>query len=344
MKVLSSYSFLALITLLILTPLINTSFAKEGHGGGNGGDAVVCLNQPVFLSGEPVNKKLGPVKIEKIELLDFWEGRKNDFWKELSDLELKNVNLSLGGSHINYDTKIKQKIEFIRGLNQELGEELRKRFLRFYQETKLLPRNEIDDLQDANYIPLDEENCYVRQFAVQYANTPSYGNRYKIDKELFENPVTSEDTKAGLILHELLLGIAIDLYNVSNSDFIRPLNYLLNSELAESLRLDNNNSFFNKSTMKNLLTKVDFREIEGRLEASPLICNDRPINKCIALKIKVNDLLKKVGFSELNTLTNSSFRIVIYSIKYNRKLAEGLYFHNAISSEDKFKNQKKIFH
>ncbi|MDH4468151.1 MAG: hypothetical protein QE271_08835 [Bacteriovoracaceae bacterium] len=236
---------------------------------------------------------------------------------------------------------MKNQIQLIKKINKELGDELSKRFFRFYKETKLLARKDIEELNDANYAPIDEENCYVRQFAVQYANTPHYEKRYKIDKQLFEHTSTSNDTKAGLILHELILGIALDHFAATSSDSIRPLNYVLSTDLNKTFEEDN--ATLLQDSMKNLLTNMSIKKIENELINSPIRCHsDIAKSDCNAFRFEIKKILKKIGFdlpTHIKPIGDnySEFKINVFN-RSSKSDQEGI--NNWIGGKN---NSKKIY-
>ena len=226
----------AIIGAILMTFAAHPAFARADGGshGGNGGDAVVCFNQSIFRSGEPVNPAQGPVVMTSLELLDYYQGRK-----------IIGAPIKIGTSSMRYPEKVDWEIAEIAKTNSELARQMKIHFHggsigsnnygSFWNQTELKPLKEIPQLHDSNYDPVEEPNCYVTQFAFQEQYISSKAIRYTIAKEFMLGTVASEDTKAGLVLHELMLSVVLDNSFADTTDLVRPINYIFASGLQSVL-------------------------------------------------------------------------------------------------------------
>lgn len=200
---------------------VSSAFAQGGeHEVGNGGNAVVCYSDS--------SKK----NIKSVELFDYWEGKR---FKPIRGPRGEVYSLDLGGSRLSVEKKIDLFISRVK-----LGDPERAR--RYDQYAKLilsdlksflvsrLPGEPIDDDHPAG---LPSSPCYKEQFAVQFKYPTPGKRRFLIDRGLFSK--ADSDSKAGIILHEVLYRDAIVRDKHQNSDGVRLLNHFYSTPATHQL-------------------------------------------------------------------------------------------------------------
>lgn len=170
-----------------------------GHDIGNGGDVVVCYKD------DKVTKK-------SVELLDFYEAR-----------ELRNIPVLMGGPELSMDQKIGMALARLRVINPTRANRLRAYAKTAMNEVLFKRGKNLVDIPDSGHLFLDE-NCKIKQIAIQ--ETPRFPGdpRYLIDEDLWN--LLDEDGKAGLVLHEVIWR-ELRLAGVKNSVPVRYLNSLM---------------------------------------------------------------------------------------------------------------------
>ncbi len=187
-----------------------------GNEVGNGGDVIVCKGE----SG----------KIERIELLDFYEARVQEK-QELKDIEdsvppLAQINIILD--------KVSKH-------NPKLAIQYKKRSNSFFKEVTFLEKAKLNDIDDSAHLILPrKKNCSIEQIAV-FKKQKSKKN-FLIDKKLWDK--MNNTNKAGLILHEIIYE-HLSYLGEKNSVKVRQINSL----------------FFSKN-MNNMDTKSYWKKLQ----------------------------------------------------------------------------------
>ncbi len=279
----------ALLRLLPLALLFSTVAFGQGAGT-HGGHARICYTFPVYFDGSPIkfdgetdaelkvralNKNKKPYLVS-FTMVDFDEGQKIIHRKSANGASIQDeIHLPIPASgyrpfvwnHIdssgrNFESKMNfekivwQKIDEMYLTHPHTALDMTDRFLRFDSEMQPLDRSRILGIDDADYPNFDDEKCYYPQFAVQHDHSRSYGPRYEIDEYLWN--LADDETKAGLVLHELMLGIIMDGPNpIETTDLVRPINYVFAANLQKDLMAmgylnEDDLSLFNKYSFEDL--------------------------------------------------------------------------------------------
>ncbi len=216
-----------LATLLLSLSLVHPLAAlADGSSGSHGGDAIICFNQPIWQSGEQVDPRNGPLKKTKIQLADHWE------WLEKSS---PKRTLSMGPSK-NYLDKVGFVLARLQKSDPIRAEAYQKRFSKFFSVARQVERAGIPEIDDAYYDLETQKNCYRRQFAVRRDKVLPGEATFLIDKELFNDPITTAETRAGLILHEIIFEEGSKL-GQEKSDLSRYLNFMISSTFMDAYPL-----------------------------------------------------------------------------------------------------------
>ncbi len=209
--------FLTTLTLLLIS---NFCFAKAGSETGNGGDAVICYTDATRKN------------IKSVQMFDYWEQQQVE---QFGPIEL-------GAESLTVQQKIEIATERIAKFDPTLASEIKKTALNLANNIqKYIVTNYIlPDIEDAHpkVIPT-QANCYIEQFAVQYKDLQTGQRRFAISDKFYNDINATNDTRAGIILHEAIYRYAI-LQNplITNSDGIRYFNYVIASEKIGNMTLD----------------------------------------------------------------------------------------------------------
>lgn len=206
------------IAILSLTP---SAFAQKdgGYGMGNGGDAVVCYTDSTRST------------ITSVQMFDYWE----------QEQVLHFGKVDLGASSLSVQDKIQMVVYRIAKFDPVLAEEIKSKALNLANNIQnyLATSYQLPEIDDANpkVIPT-QKNCFIEQYGVQYKDVITGQRRFLISDKFYNFPGTSNDDKAGLILHEAIYRYAILQNSVlNNSDGVRYFNYIVASKKIESLAL-----------------------------------------------------------------------------------------------------------
>ena len=177
------------------------SFAQS-NGVGNGGNAIVCYD--------------AQNQIQSVQLFDYWEMKQA--YPAMGDIDLGATTLSVGAK---IDIFTKRVSEWEPTLGQK-----------FSNDAHLIADN--IDYYLADYLPtvnddtstfVPQSPCAKKQFAVQFTNLLPGERRFIVDRAIYNNTNTSNDTRAGIILHEVIYRYAISQFQHTNSDSARALNF-----------------------------------------------------------------------------------------------------------------------
>jgi hypothetical protein len=198
----------ALAAVLFTISTSSTAYAVKETG--NGGDVVVC--------------KSAAGRVTSIELYDFYEGRVRH-----------GFLLDLGSSTLNYLEKLERIFKRLDRLNPNRSELFRSWLKDFFSEAEFLSGITLVDIPDTGngYVP---RGCTLEQIAVQREPYFPGDKRYTISDDLWR--ALPEDSKAGLILHELLFREARNqIFPHENSVRVRYLNSFLSTSKLETMSL-----------------------------------------------------------------------------------------------------------
>lgn len=221
--------------------LIVGMVAKAGPITSGGGDAVVCYADPLRIT------------IVSVQMFDHWE----------QDQVLHySGGVDLGGPGLSIQDKIILATDRINNFDTDLASYIKTVALSLADNssTFLVTAATLPEIDDAHPLVLPNlPNCYVEQFAVQYKDLVSGQRRFAIADKFYSHAATSNDTKAGLLLHEAIYRYAISKGSVTNSDGVRYFNYAisttkLNSGYANDYHqyIINANLNFNGCTFNNI--------------------------------------------------------------------------------------------
>lgn len=195
-----------ILTLCFLYSFAADLFA-QGHDIGNGGNGVICYTD------------LSRKNLVSVELFDYWESERTSGVQG---------GIQLGAAHLSVQEKIAIATSRLAFYDPKLAADVKTIALsmannihEFLATPEMLP-----EINDANPRVLPSSPCYIEQFAVQWREPRTGVRRFAISEKFFNFSRTSNDTKAGIILHEALYRLAI-LNGAVDSDGVRFFNYLL---------------------------------------------------------------------------------------------------------------------
>lgn len=197
------------MNLRSMIPLVLTAFGAthafaSGNGAGNGGNAVVCT------SGG---------KATSIELFDYWEGAQA--FPQLPPVDLGAETLSIAD-------KVNLFIQRVRVYDVERADRYAKaaKIILASVDSYLVDQLPEVGIDDDTPRALPTGNCEKIQFAVQYQNPAPGQRRFFVSRALFNDPVTTNTTRAGILLHEIVYRDAIQNDFHDKSDGTRLMNYV----------------------------------------------------------------------------------------------------------------------
>jgi hypothetical protein len=208
MKVRMRVEFAALTGLvLLLSPLALAS----GRGAGNGGDVIVCRS--------------GAGAITRIELLDYFEAR------------TAGMTLSMGAPDLSIEQKLELAMQRLLRFGARRVEQYRASAAEFLSSAEFVRGKALIDIPDER-VAVIPAGCQLEQIAIQRTRLllPT-DRRLTINADLWD--LLSTDDKAGLILHELFYGEALQIAHgrIAHTPSVRALTGLFSSPQAESLSL-----------------------------------------------------------------------------------------------------------
>lgn len=210
-----------LFLFLFFTPF--SYLLAQGHVVRNGGDAVVCYADNTHS------------KIVSIDLFDHWE---------LSHILPPNTHLNLGPEDYSVIDKINIALTQIERFDFQLAQMIRNPALSIAQniEYYLADTEQIIEVDDENPQVVPENNCLMQQFAIQIKNTSPGDRRFLVSRFLYNHPLTTNTTRAGLILHEAIYRYAVSKGH-TDSQRTRTLNYLFSSTDMKKMSLSDYHNY-----------------------------------------------------------------------------------------------------
>lgn len=211
----------------ILLSFSHLALAGGGSEAGNGGDAVICYTSNARTT------------IQSVQFFDYWEQPQvHNFGK-----------IDLGGTSTDYSVRAKigyatSKISFY---DPDLAREIRRIADNIAEniQSYLVTSYVLPEITDANpkVIP-SQPNCFIEQFAIQHKDVQTGQRRFYISDLFYNHPSTTNDDRAGLILHEAIYRYAILLADAKNSDGVRFFNYVIASKKINDLPKDALEEYF----------------------------------------------------------------------------------------------------
>lgn len=201
--------------LLLLLGAMIAFNATAGEGTvGNGGNAVVCYKNST--------KK----EIVSIELFDYWE---------MSQVNPQFGEVQLGAPNLSVKEKVAVFINRVNKVDPELAKRIATvansivdNLANYLDSTA-----EIPDVDDDHPAVKPKAPCYMDTFAIQWTSVQN-GRRFMIKAKLFNHPKTSNDDRAGIILHEAIYRVGI-LNGSKDSDGVRYFNHLIATDHSKTL-------------------------------------------------------------------------------------------------------------
>lgn len=206
--------------------LSSAAWAAGGDWIGNGGDLLRCAQS-------------GTAKVE-FELLDYYEGR-----------YYRGLQPDLGPQGTSFDDKVKYVLKRLERRNPSRGALYRSWYQTFFNETRFFLEGRIVEIPDTGPVVIPE-GCSIQQIAAQLPDEQILpgDHRYTIDLNLWNQ--ISEETRAGLVLHELVYREAITNLQM-NSKRVRYFNEYISSSAFAS---------FGDREMLSLVHTVGFRFVD----------------------------------------------------------------------------------
>jgi hypothetical protein len=204
--------------LISFVLLFSSLYAHADIRVGNGGDVIACPG--------------------KFELLDYYEARTQ-----------RSENLDLLSSASTIDAQVAFALSRLSQVSPHRAEMYKAWYTEFYQQAFFLSGTRFVDIPDSDHIAFPS-GCTVEQAIVQVQNPLPGQRRYTINGDLWEK--LNEETRAGLILHEIVYREAIS-YGHKNSIAARYLTGFLASDKMNSIT---------QSDFAELLRQLEFRRID----------------------------------------------------------------------------------
>ncbi len=168
------------LLISIFTFCMNHVLAEEGFVA-NGGDIILCASNNPF----------------KTRLLDYHERQ----------VLFPETKYDFGENSLSVNEKVHRIIDRVGRFDLNRAATYRKYFSSFFDEV-IFTEDDLEDVPDSNHVSIPS-GCGIKQIVIQFSdgfNVP--GKRYLIDLKLWNQ--IDDNTKAGLILHELIYRGAIE--------------------------------------------------------------------------------------------------------------------------------------
>jgi len=219
------------------TAAINYDLGEMGSGGGN---AIVCFQDGSVATGEDSTNILSEIKknknqiptkflkwITSIEMYDLYDAKKR---RGISSKSPEIINIEPTEKIYSYLDRLSHRFDkSIRPLKYfvEYGKELLPEDNIVWEDTAVKYQN------DLGTVSLPGQNCIISTMAAQ-VNHNDYYMAY-IDSRLFNHPKHSKQSKATLILHELVYAVMREKLKHTDSGSTRNIvRYLISSHSSYS--------------------------------------------------------------------------------------------------------------
>lgn len=218
------------ILLGLLTFVFLQQPAQAGHDVANGGNAVVCYADQ--------NKQ----NMVSVQLFDYWES--DQLRPELGNLDLGSESLSVKDK-VNLFIKKVSFFDYKRAVKYKAYSEILLNDLSQYIVNDITGPLIDDDHSTA----IPAAPCYKEQFAIQIRNPAPGERRFKISARLFNSSLANNDTKAGILIHEIVYRTAIIDEKITNSDGTRLMNSVYAKEKYKTIDSVELRDFYNLANM-----------------------------------------------------------------------------------------------
>ncbi len=193
--------------------------AQAGPITSGGGDAVVCYTDSTRAT------------ITSVQMFDYWEQHQVLSYPG---------GINLGASTLTVQQKIELATDRIKRIDPDLADKIKTVALSMANNISyyVVTSYQLPEINDANpkAIP-SQPNCFIEQYAVQYKDLVSGQRRFFIADKFYNFAGTSNNDKAGILLHEAIYRIAI-LNGATNSDGVRYFNYAMVTSKIADIELD----------------------------------------------------------------------------------------------------------
>ena len=227
------------IMLCVFILISLNSYARESGRVGNGGGAIFC-------------------KDGRTVVLDFYEAQINDLYtfNNLNNLEINEI-LDL----------LYQRVD----LYDSTFSKLLKKLTVFFNQKKVFVQNASfkipDDFRNIFY----EQSCEIKVVAVQRRPYVSVENVFFIDQSLWNQ--LDNVSKAGLIMHEILYIVSLNLESTNSKEVREALAYIMSDQFVYN-ELEMRKKFFNKVTNGGFFSRLKpfFPILCPRLNRYDFVC------------------------------------------------------------------------
>lgn len=195
--------------IILMSIAIIALQSQAGGSVNNGGSGVYCDNK------------------QEVELFDYFEAR-----------TLRGIQIDLGGNNLNYMEKVKLALSRIKNLDPFYYNKFTIGVEHFLSETKFISNANLTPIPDIEspVLPID---CHIKQIAIQKLPLFPGDSYFLIDQNLWDR--MSEDSKAGLVLHEIIYRQILHETSQTTSLRARYLNALISSKSIEKFKVGDYN-------------------------------------------------------------------------------------------------------
>lgn len=317
-----------LITSILLLMSTN-SFGKFnrllGEWGSGGGNALVCFKQSVIVRDGGVTDIVSEIKknnntipdiylsyIKTIEMFDLYEAKKK---RGIDSKKSEIIEISTDENIYNYlerlGNRFKGKVDLMKEMITE-GKEL-------IPDTQLVFHEFAVEYQnDLGSVTLPSSNCVISTIAAQVNYNEFY--EVNIDDRLFNHPKHSKQSKATLVLHELIYAIGRKYFNHTDSGATRNLvrNYIsyhdsitegaVSKSLSDLGFVKNTNDlpqialqYMNSNTMMTVENSLMSLQVTIELKIAEVFLSKRNVELLEEIKTSITS----EGLANLNNFENN---------------------------------------
>ena len=297
------------------------SAASFSHGMGNGGDAVVCYTDATRST------------ITSVQMLDYWE----------QEQVLQYGQVDLGAPTLSVQDKIQIAVNRISKFDPDLADKIKFNALNLANNIQnyLVTSYQLPEIDDANpqVIPT-QKNCFIEQYGVQYKDVITGQRRFAIADEFYNFLGTSNDDKAGLLLHEAIYRYAI-LQNPSlnNSDGIRYFNYIIGSAKIDQMTLNDLEIYLGFLKQASLTPKDCGKRVGSIYVKSNMIltCYNQRMSIVPDVFVEIYNGTRFTYYTEMGKISKIFFGYPHVTVAPKLQIKSGIYYPTGALNID-FKN------
>ena len=269
----------------------------RGNEVGNGGNVIRCQTTDQV----------------SFELLDYYEGRQ--LWQMPPDL---------GSPELSVEDKTEIALQRLKNVEPIRIRQYQTQVKNFYSDAAMVAGGELTKIDDTSHLILPA-GCALYQMVIQREPELPGEKRYTINKDVWDQ--LNNDTKAGLILHEIIYGDAIRA-GQTNSRTARHFNAYLASHLSEAATIESHQQLL---AIYNMPGRFAFHGFELDYASLRLHNDCTVISDCIieegveagGSRIKVGDKDLAVGpKSTLSLLDDEPWRVCAGKLCYRVSLPD----------------------